>query len=163
MSERYNRPRMTVWDIIEAALARQFRPPRDQQWLAASLHVTPQAVHNWKKDGVPHRRFRDIAGLLGLSIDQLEGLTPLPWDQGWPFPDLEPERYYSLTLKEKELVQRHLLEALDEIERQRQRAQQPQLGFSGRALEGEQKSVPPANNAKPAKKTKKARKPPRAQ
>lgn len=108
---------MNVWDIVEAALARH-RPPRDQQWLAASLDVTPQAVHKWKKDGVPPRRYREIATLLGLTIDQLEGLEPLPWDRGWPFPDIEPERYYALTLNAKALVQRRFMEALEELERQ---------------------------------------------
>jgi hypothetical protein len=160
VSERYKSARMTVWEIIEAALARQFRPPRDQQWLASTLGITPQAVHGWKKEGVPARRFRDIATALGLTVDQLEGLAPLPWDRGWPFADVEPERYYGLTLIEKDFVQRRLLEALEHVERERQSAKEPQVGFSGRNFTGEQRSVAPVSNAKPAKKTKKSRKPP---
>lgn len=105
-----------VWNVVESAMARH-RPPRDQQWLADAMRVTPQAVHRWKKDGVPARRFRDLANLLGLTIDQLEGLEPLPWDRGWPFPDIEPERYYALSLKEKQIVQQMLQHALAEVER----------------------------------------------
>jgi hypothetical protein len=108
-----------VWDIIEAALARQFKPPRDQQWLADCLKISPQAVHQWKSKGVPAKRYRDIATHLGLTIDQLEGLAPLPWDRGWPFPDIEPERFYALAPKEKDAVQRGLLELIEDLERQR--------------------------------------------
>jgi hypothetical protein len=116
---------MTPWDIIEIALARAFRPPKSQQWLADSLHLTPQAIHKWQKNGVPPKRYRDVATLLGLTVDQLEGLAPLPWDRGWPFPDIEPERYYALQLRDKELLQRRVLQELERIERIRQAGQDP--------------------------------------
>lgn len=151
---------MTPWDIIEIALARQFRPPRDQQWLAGSLHVTPQAVHGWKKTGVPARRFREIAGLLNLTVDQLEGLSPLPWDKGWPFADIEPERFYQLTMAERDIVQRRLMELIEEMERARRIADSPQTGLSG--MPGREiKRAEQPKLATVAKRPKKPRKPPR--
>jgi hypothetical protein len=79
---------MTPWQVIEEALARK-RPPRGPMWLAEALGETIQVVSNWKKRGVPARRYREIANVLGLTLDQVEGLEPLPWDRQdgseWPF------------------------------------------------------------------------------
>lgn len=79
---------MTPWQVIEEALAHK-RPPRSQKWLAEELGESVQTISNWKNRGVPARRFRDIANVLGLTVDQIEGLHPLPWDRpnsaAWPF------------------------------------------------------------------------------
>lgn len=75
---------MTSWDIIEEALAHK-RPPRNLTWLAEQLRVSVQVIQNWKSRRVPPSRFREVASALGLSIDQLEGLEPLPWTKEWPF------------------------------------------------------------------------------
>lgn len=69
---------MTPWEVIEEALAHR-RPRRTFQWLAEQLGIEPQAVGNWKSRGVPPRRYRDIAAVLGLSLDQLEGIEELSW------------------------------------------------------------------------------------
>lgn len=158
MSERYNRPRMTVWEIIEMTMGRM-RPPRDQQWLAAECGVSPQAVNQWKTAGVPASRFRQISDLLRIKLDQLEGLEPLPWDKGWPFPDIDQDRFYQLSVKERDQVQGKVLTLIEELELARQRAQSGHVGLSGTHLVGEVKGTP-QNNAAPAKKTKKPRKPP---
>lgn len=69
---------MTPWEVIEEALAHR-RPRRGPKWLADELHEKIQVVSNWKARGVPARRYRDIATVLGLTIDQIEGIEPLPW------------------------------------------------------------------------------------
>lgn len=71
---------MQPWQVIEEALARR-RPPRNMKWLADELGESIQTVSNWKKRGVPFRRFRDIGKVIGLTPDQIEGLEPLPWDK----------------------------------------------------------------------------------
>jgi hypothetical protein len=80
---------MTPWEVIEEALVHK-KPRRNLQWLADQLATTIQVVHNWKARGVPARRYRDIASVLGINVDQLEGLAPLPWVQGEKH-DLSPE------------------------------------------------------------------------
>lgn len=79
---------MTPWQVIEEALAHK-KPPRSPQWLADQLHVKIQVVSNWKSRGVPTARYREIASALDLSVDQIEGLEPLPWEKAgeWPFED----------------------------------------------------------------------------
>lgn len=88
-SRSSDHPAMTVWEVIEAALHHLRKSP---QWLANELskekETKIQAVSNWKARGrVPPARFRDIANVLGITVDQLEGLAPLPWskDLRWPF------------------------------------------------------------------------------
>lgn len=71
---------MTPWEVIEEALLHK-RPVRNLQWLADQLGTTIQVVVNWRTRGVPPRRYRDIAAALGLTIDQLEGVKPLPWER----------------------------------------------------------------------------------
>lgn len=68
----------TPLEIIHLALAHK-KPPRNMQWLAEQLGVKAQATTNWKTRGVPPKRYREIAGLLDITIDQLEGLADLPW------------------------------------------------------------------------------------
>lgn len=82
---------MTPWQVIEEALARK-RPPRGPKWLADALGESIQTVSNWKARGVPVKRYREIANALGLTVDQVEGIEPLPWERfsdggGWPFSD----------------------------------------------------------------------------
>lgn len=82
---------VTTWEIIEEALAHR-RPRRSPQWLADQLRVTIQVVSNWKGRGrVPANRLRDIATVLGLSIDQLEGLEPPPWEEATTTAGLSPK------------------------------------------------------------------------
>lgn len=82
----------TPWQVIEQALARR-RPPRGPKWLADELEESIQTVSNWKARGVPARRMRAIGRVLGLSLDQLEGLAPLPWDVPAEGSNLRPEVY----------------------------------------------------------------------
>jgi hypothetical protein len=148
---------MTVWEIIDIALRRQ---GRNQKWLAGELHVKPQAVNAWKKDGVPQGtdRRREIARVLKITLDQLEGLEPLPWDKGWPFPDVEQERFYGLTPAEREEVQRKVREAIEEIERARKGGAQPSRNMPP---DPEPKATPQPRHATPAQhRTKDARRGP---
>lgn len=69
---------MSPWEVIEESLLRH-RPARNLQWLADRLGTSIQVVHNWKSRGVPAKRYREIAEALGVTLDQLEGLSPLPW------------------------------------------------------------------------------------
>ena len=89
---------MTPWQVIEEALLHR-RPARTPQWLADQLGLSIQVVSNWKSRRVPPGRYRQIAELLGLSIDQLEGVATLPWQNAddWPFPDIDRERFRALT------------------------------------------------------------------
>lgn len=89
---------VTPWQVIEEALLHR-RPARTPQWLADQLGLSIQVVSNWKSRRVPPGRYRQIAELLGLSIDQLEGIAPLPWQNldAWPFPDIDRERFRALT------------------------------------------------------------------
>lgn len=97
---------MTPWQVIEEALARK-RPPRGPQWLADQLDETVQVVSNWKARGVPPRRFREIANVLGLTVDQIEGVDPLPWEglgEGGDWPFSEDLRQKVLRLSDEERV-----------------------------------------------------------
>lgn len=71
---------MDTWHVIEEAL-HHMRPRRSPLWLSEQLGVTIQVVSNWKARGVPPSRLREIARALGLSVDQLEGVAPLPWEE----------------------------------------------------------------------------------
>ena len=71
---------MDTWQIIEEAL-NNMRPRRSMLWLSEQLGVTIQVVSNWKSRGVPASRRREIATALGMSVDQLDGLAPLPWEE----------------------------------------------------------------------------------
>lgn len=95
---------MTPWQVIEEALARR-RPPRGQKWLADELGESIQTISNWKTRGVPARRFREIANALGLTLDQIEGIEPLPWDvaAGDSLPLSDDLRQKLLTLSDEAL------------------------------------------------------------
>lgn len=78
---------MTTWEVVENALAHK---KKTQKWLAEQLGVAIAVTSNWKSRGnVPAERRRDVATALGLTVDQLEGYAPLPWDKPveWPFED----------------------------------------------------------------------------
>lgn len=79
---------MTPWEVIEEALNRR-RPQRGNAWLAEQLGTTVQAVGNWRTRGVPAAKRRAIGHVLGLTVDQIDGEAPLPWEKAgdWPFPD----------------------------------------------------------------------------
>lgn len=111
--------KMTPWQIIEEALGRR-RPPRKPQWLGDQLGVTAQVLTNWKSRQVPPSRFREIAGVLGLTVDQLEGLAPLPWDatnQAWPFVRIGIERFTALDKEDRAYVEGRLISAIEECEK----------------------------------------------
>jgi hypothetical protein len=71
---------MDTWQIIEDALL-HMKPRRNMLWLSEQLGVKIQVVSNWKARGVPPSRRRDIANAIGLSMDQIDGLAPLPWEE----------------------------------------------------------------------------------
>lgn len=108
---------MTPWQVIEEALGRR-KPPRKPQWLADQLGVSAQVLTNWKARQVPPARFRAIADVLGLTVDQIEGLAPLPWETetGWPFPDIDQSRFNRLTDLQKGEIQRKVREMIAEFE-----------------------------------------------
>lgn len=82
---------MTPWEVIEEALA-QRRPPRGPAWLAEQLNERVQVVSNWKsRKKVPPSRYREVAAILGLTVDQLEGVASPPWEEEKPAATLSPE------------------------------------------------------------------------
>lgn len=87
---------MNPWQVIEQALSHR-KPPRGPKWLADELGESIQTVSNWKARGVPPRRLRQIGKALGLSVDQLEGMEPLPWDNAVMGMDLRPDVYAAAT------------------------------------------------------------------
>jgi hypothetical protein len=133
---------MSQWEIIEQALAHR-RPPRNQEWLAEQLSksgkaISPQAVSNWKKRGVPAARFSELADLFGLTTDQVAGRAPLPWDKGsgWPFPGIDEARFTRLDEMEKGEIQLKVREMIETFER---RKEVPESGKSGASRSGGQK------------------------
>lgn len=109
----------TPWQVIEEALARK-RPPRGPKWLADELNESIQTVSNWKVRGVPVRRYREIANALGLTVDQIEGLEPLPWerlaqDSGWPFTVVTREEILALDENQLGMVEGAMLATLERI------------------------------------------------
>jgi transcriptional regulator with XRE-family HTH domain len=42
-----------------------------------TLGVSDQVLTNWKRRGVPERRFREIAQAFGLTLDQVAGIEPI--------------------------------------------------------------------------------------
>lgn len=115
---------MTTWQLIEEVLAHK-KPPRKAQWLGDKLDVSAQVLTNWKARGVPPSRYREIADALGLTVDQLEGLAPLPGDKavGWPFETIPFALFDSLTVPEKAVVEERLRRAIDDLTRHRLEAE----------------------------------------
>lgn len=72
---------MTPWTVIERTCLHRLIQ-NWQSWLAEELGTSVATVNNWKKRGVPPARYRDIAEVLGISLEQLEGIDPLPWPDG---------------------------------------------------------------------------------
>jgi hypothetical protein len=107
-----------TWQIIEQALAHK-KPPRKVQWLADKLDVSAQVMTNWKTRRVPAARLRSIAEALGLSVDQLEGLAPLPWDDdaAWPFESISRERFERLDDPQRQKIEGAVLALVLEFER----------------------------------------------
>lgn len=112
---------MEPWDVIEGALARR-KPPRDQAWLATQLGIRAQAVTNWKTRGVPKTQYEALADLLGLSLEQIAGRAPPPWEAeagGWPFPDIDSARWARLTELQKGEIQAKVRELIAMFESRR--------------------------------------------
>jgi hypothetical protein len=115
---------VTPWQVIEEALAR-LRPPRNKEWLSAELqargeNVSPQAVGNWKKRGVPGNRFIVLGEILHLTPRQVAGLDPLPWEvaEGWPFPEIDQARFTKLSPTQVGEIQAEVRKLLEKFERE---------------------------------------------
>lgn len=111
---------MTTWEIVVEALARKHK---SYTWLAEQLSaidkpITDQAVNHWKDRGVPKGRYRPLATILGLTVDQIEGLAQLPWERPieWPFEDVPRERYFNLAPEDRKRVQAEFLESIANVE-----------------------------------------------
>lgn len=106
---------MSPWEIIDNALAHR---KRKWAWLAGELGISAQAVTNWKTRGVPPSQYRTVADALSLSVDQVEGREPLPWDKGdsWPFPDIDRARFDRLMLLQRGEIQGKVREMIAEFE-----------------------------------------------
>jgi hypothetical protein len=113
---------MTPWEVIEQALARR-KPPQSQEWLAKNLGVGPQAVTNWKLRGrVPPAQYRAIATLLNLTVNQVEGIDPPPWDKeesGWPFANISHHRFTQLEEWQRLEIQGKVREMIEKFEAER--------------------------------------------
>jgi hypothetical protein len=127
---------MTPWEVIEEALARR-KPPQKPQWLADRLGASAQVMTNWKKRGVPAARYRAIAEVLGLTVDQVEGVAPLPWrnESGWPFPDIEQARFQKLTELQKGEIQARVRDMISEFEQ----ASAPGKSSGSQSTDGQRK------------------------
>jgi hypothetical protein len=106
---------MTPWEVVQQALAHR-SPPRDQQWLAEQLDIEAQAITNWKTRGVPPKRFRQLASLFGLTVNQIEGIDPLPWERSveWPFSVELRARVERMTSEERCSVEKAVWDYLEE-------------------------------------------------
>lgn len=115
---------MTPWEVIEGALARK-KPRRDQAWLAKQLDISEQAISHWPNRGVPRARYEAIADALGLSLEQVAGRAPAPWEAGnaeWPFPSVEVERWALLTERQRGEIEGKVRELIEKFEAQRSSA-----------------------------------------
>jgi hypothetical protein len=66
------------WDLIHARL-NDPRNPHDQKWLGDRLGVNKNVVSNWKKrGGVPVQYARAVSDVLGVSLDELLGVSETP-------------------------------------------------------------------------------------
>lgn len=110
---------MTPWEVIEEALVRR-RPVQNKEWLARQLGVKPQAIGNWRERGVPPGRFRALGKVLQLTVDQIEGEAPLPWDKasGWPFPGIDEARFQRLHDFQKGEIQSEVRKLIEKFERE---------------------------------------------
>jgi transcriptional regulator with XRE-family HTH domain len=113
---------MTPWEVIEEALNHK-RPRRNAQWLAEQLGLSIQVVSNWKQRGsVPPARYRAIANALGITLDQLEGIEPLPWliadESAWPFQRVKLETIQSLDHKHLAQLEEAMEDVLDRLRAQ---------------------------------------------
>lgn len=112
---------MTPWEVIDGALGRM-NPKQDQAWLAKKLGISEQAVSNWKARGVPRGKYVDLSKVLGLTMEQIAGLAPVPWEKDeseWPFPDIDRARWARLTDIQRGEIQGKVRELLEEFENQR--------------------------------------------
>lgn len=109
---------MTTWEVVELVLAHR---RKSQKWLAEQLDCKIAVTSNWKKRGnVPSERRREVANVLGLTLDQLEGYAPLPWDKPaeWPFEDRDLyDRVRSLDPEQRLEVQGAMRKTLVDLER----------------------------------------------
>lgn len=110
---------MTPWEVIEEVLAHK-RPRRSPLWLAEQLGLSIQVVSNWKQRGsVPPARYRAIANALGITVDQLEGIEPLPWlnadEFAWPFQRVTLETIKSLDPKHLAHLEEVMEDELDRL------------------------------------------------
>jgi hypothetical protein len=110
---------MSPWEVIESALSRR-KPPRDQKWLAQELGIGAQAITNWKKRGVvPSAHYAALAELFGLSMEQIAGKAPAPWEGSsgeWPFPDIDSARFMRLTPTQRGEIQGKVRELIERFE-----------------------------------------------
>lgn len=109
---------MGSWAVIEAALARR-KPPRNQAWLADELGISAQAINAWKSRGVPANRYLELAEKLDLTVKQIAGREPPPWDvpAGWPFPSIDSARFARLTERQKGEIEGEVRRLIESFER----------------------------------------------
>jgi hypothetical protein len=105
---------MTPWEVIEQAM-RWRKPGKDQKWLAEEVGTSAQAITNWKTRGVPTRQYRKLAQVFDLTVDQIEGLEPLPWAKqlSWPFSEELHARLSTLETKDLSQLEESIWTALD--------------------------------------------------
>jgi transcriptional regulator with XRE-family HTH domain len=53
-------------------------------WFAEQLGESTQNINNWKNRGVPAKKLREIAKILNVSRDYLEGVKPPAHDSDLP-------------------------------------------------------------------------------
>lgn len=105
-----------TWIRIRDEIARRpGQKGREATWLAEKIGGTIQQVNNWKDRGVPSKALPDIAAALGWSVDTVLGNEPPPADP-WPFESVPRARFDKLTERQKGMLERDMLDALERIE-----------------------------------------------
>lgn len=117
-----NKEPMSPWEVIDGALTRM-KPKRDQAWLAGQLKLKAQAITNWKDRGVPKGRYEELAEILGLTMEQIAGKAPAPWEitgSEWPFTDIGPARWARLSDRQRWEIELRVRDMVENFETERQ-------------------------------------------
>lgn len=84
---------------------------------AEDLGISRQSLNNWRARGIPPREWPRVAAYLLWSVEELQGLSaPKKAPTEWPFPDIDPARFYRLTEGQQLQVQGVIIDKIAEFE-----------------------------------------------
>lgn len=109
-----------TWERIRERIAKiKGESHAEAQWLCDRLGWSKQRVSNWKKRGVPASALPEIAAAIGMTINQILGVSDPP--TSWPFETIDPARLLNLTARQAAMVEIATLRELERIEAQSKR------------------------------------------